>query len=382
MSFARSCHITSAHPPFDPRIFHKECISLAEAGYDVSVLCPHDRHETRKNIRIVPVGRRGGRLRRFSVLPWRIAWTALREGADVYHFHDPDLVPVGLFLKVLGQKHVVYDVHEDSSETVLSRQWIPKWGRRALSTLINVFEKLSARAFDCVVTATPHLSRRFEGCAHVIDVRNYPRFDEVPQWRPNIADAARPRLIYVGGLEDVRGTREIVRALGLLKHGPVTLELVGSFTEEAFEAELAGLPEWKHVEYLGQMPYEAVPKRLGGASIGLVCLHPLPRFLVSHPLKLFEYMAAGIPVIASDFPIWRDIINEARCGLVVDPSDPGAIAQAIDSLLDDAALARRMGAAGRAFAEAQYNWKLEEEKLLIAYDEILGQVGGRPRPAS
>lgn len=373
----RCCHLTSAHPPFDPRIFHKECVSLAEAGYDVSLVSPHDRHQTERNVRIIPVGRPGGRLRRFGALPWRIVLAALRERADIYHFHDPDLVPVGLLLKFLG-KRVVYDVHEDSAQTILSRHWIPSWARPLLSACVGRFEKLAAGAFDAVVVATPHLERSFQGCNKVSNVKNYPRIAD-SELTSDSGDVLT--FVYVGGLEEARGISEMVRALGIVsKACPATLELIGNFTEAQFESEVQQLPEWGHVRYLGRLPFETIPGKLAEAHVGIACLHPLPRFVVSYPTKLFEYMAAGLPVIASDFPLWREFVEDAGCGLLVDPLDPEAIAAAMLGLANDPAMAKGMGAAGRTFAQRHYNWKSEETKLLAAYDAVLAVSPERRGP--
>ena len=367
------CHISSVHSAFDPRIFHKECVSLARAGYDVSVICQHDCDVTEQSVRIIHLGSTRSRVRRFLLLPWSIAVVALRENADVYHLHDFELLPVGLFLKFVARKCVVYDVHEDSPKTVLSRPWIPRWARETLSVLVGFTETRIARTFDCIVTATPHLKGKFAACRYVIDVRNYPRL---------VANKAPPRehsqprqatLVYVGSLEEVRGIREIIMALGFLQpHHPVRLEIIGEFTEPRFEAEVTELPEWDHVDHLGFQRHEAIPARLAQAQVGLVCLHPLDRFRVSYPIKLFEYMAARIPVVASDFPLWRSIVEEADCGLLVDPLEPCAIAEAIRVLLDDPLSASALGTNGRTLVEHKYNWESEEIKLLAAYERILG----------
>jgi glycosyltransferase involved in cell wall biosynthesis len=129
------------------------------------------------------------------------------------------------------------------------------------------------------------------------------------------------------------------------------------------------------VDYLGWQSRREAVKLLGRVRVGLVVLHPTPAFLESYPVKLFEYMAAGLPVIASDFPLWREIVSKAEAGILVDPRNPAAIAGAIDHLLrhpDDAA---RMGANGRRAVLQRYNWSQEASKLVDLSRKIVGGRG-------
>jgi glycosyltransferase involved in cell wall biosynthesis len=150
-----------------------------------------------------------------------------------------------------------------------------------------------------------------------------------------------------------------------------TLELAGEIRPEGLIYELTKLPGWKRVEFLGYIDHDSLPTLLNGVQAGLVVLHPVPQYPEAYPVKMFEYMAASIPIIASDFPLWRQIIQEAGCGLLVDPRDSRAIARAIEYLLTHPTEAALMGKQGRHAVESFYNWEYEERKLLQLYADLL-----------
>jgi hypothetical protein len=91
----------------------------------------------------------------------------------------------------------------------------------------------------------------------------------------------------------------------------------------------------------------------------------------NYPTKLFEYMAARVPVVASDFPLYRAIVEGAGCGIVVDPTSPHAIAEAVRYLLDHPEDAQAMADRGRAAMLERYNWHASKEALLELYARVL-----------
>jgi glycosyltransferase involved in cell wall biosynthesis len=291
----------------------------------------------------------------------------------VYHFHDPELLPVGLLLRLTTCAKVIYDVHEDVPEQVLTKHWIPRALRRPAAAAVGFGEKLLARAVDAVVVATEGIAERFVRFDPVV-IRNYPSLSMLPC--PAVEERSRHRsqLIYVGGIGRLRGAFEMVQALvRVAQTCDVRLRLIGRFEPPGIGEELSALPGWKRVRMLGWLDPPAVYEELKHASIGLVCLHPAPRYIVALPVKLFEYMAAGLPVVASSFPLWKEIVEGNECGLCVDPLDPQAIAAAIEYLIAHPDKARRMGENGRRAVEEKYNWERESEKLLALYDKLLSR---------
>src|SRR5690606_22488290 len=177
--------------------------------------------------------------------------------------------------------------------------------------------------------------------------------------------------VYVGGIEEVRGAREMVHAMGLLNDVvPARLDLAGRYTPHELERQLQRDRGWPHVRYHGWAARPLVAKLLGQARAGLVVLQPTENYADGYPVKMFEYMAAGLPVIASDFPLWRRIVEDAGCGLLVDPRDPKVIAAAMRWILEHPVEACEMGQRGLQAVNRVYNWRRESEKLIALYEHL------------
>jgi hypothetical protein len=367
--------LSSVHDAFDVRIFHKECKSLARAGYGVTLIVPHGRDEVVDGVQIKAVPKTGGRISRMAKTVWQVYREAARLNARLYHFHDPELIPVGLLLRARGKK-VIYDIHEDYPQAILSKYYLRHWIRRPGSWVMERFENFASRRLSALVAATPAIAERFRGMnGRTVAIQNFPLKDEMItgwdiRWRDRPLD-----IVYAGGITAIRGIRQMVEAMGLLPEGLATkLILAGELSPPSFRHELAGLPGWGRVEMLGLISRRAVAQLFGNVRAGLVLFLPEPNHVRSQPNKLFEYMSAGIPVIASDFPLWREIVEEAGCGLVVNPLDPQAIAGAIEHLLTHPEEAEAMGRRGREAVEKKYNWASEEKKLLALYEEVLANA--------
>jgi len=361
-------HLTTVHPSFDTRIFYRQAKTLAQAGYNVTLIAQHDGNVTTNGINIKGLPKPRNRLHRMFGLTWQAFRLALKEKANLYHFHDPELLPVGVLLKIFTNAKVIYDVHEDYILQMKSKSWIPKGLRTTAGIMIDVIEKLVVKCLDSIVAATPAIAHKFPKEKTVV-VRNFPRLEELV-----FSSSARPYtqrppwVVYLGGITAIRGAVEMVEAIARVQT-EAELVLAGAFESDALRGRLAQRPGWQRTRFVGWLNRTQIADLLGQARVGLVLLAPVPRHKVAWPEKLFEYMAAGIPFVASDFPLWRQIGEGA--GLFVDPRDPDAIAQAIQWLLTHPREAQAMGERGRHLVETQYNWEHEVQELLRLYARLL-----------
>lgn len=361
----RIAHLTSAHPRNDPRIFIKQCRTLAANGYDVTLVVADGKGDAHMDgVAIADVGRLPGRLQRIVKTTRKVFDKALALNADIYHFHDPELIPAGLKLKRRG-KTVIFDSHEDVSRQLQGKPYLGPVSRRVLPALFSAYERFACSRFDGIVTATPFIRDAFLKINPVtVDINNFPIIDELAgadSW-----STKRKEVCYVGAISGIRGIRQLVEASTLLRSG-ARLNLAGRFFDPAAETEVRAHPGWQHVSDLGFLDRAGIRDVMSRSLAGLVTLLPLPNHIDSLPTKMFEYMSSGIPVIASNFPLWRDIIEGNRCGICVDPLDPHAIAAAIDHLVTHPDIARSMGERGRQAVLEKYNWGIEAARLTDFY---------------
>lgn len=380
----RIAHVSIWHTPLDVRIFQKECRTLAAAGHEVHYLVASPPAPEVDGVHFHPIPGLNGIRYAWRALPHlpEVYRAARALDADVYHLHDPHLIPVGLALKRHGST-VVYDAHEDYPRQALSIYASRLFLSGSHYLIWSLLEREARRRFDVFVAATPAITRRFPA-PKTVTIRNFPLPAEF--FRPSLDGAMIPygerahAVVYAGGITVVRGIREMVDMVGLLPPElDAKLVLMGEFKKELprLQAEVEGRPGWSRVEYLGDRPRHEVIDELARARVGLVLFYPLPNHVEAMPNKLWEYMAAGLPIVASDFPFWRMLFAEIGCGLLVDPKDPRAIASAVEWLLRHPDEAEQMGRRGRAAIEHTFNWRPEGERLLELYRDLAVRSSGR-----
>ncbi len=345
LSGRRILHLTSVHRPRDVRILHKHASAAARAGARADVLGL--REPARRAARIGA--------------GWRLVRRARREKADLYHVHDPELLPAALWLRLTARTPVVYDVHEYLGETVRTKQWLPAPIRRPLAVIVSRLERSAGAHCDAVVGVNEDLAARFAlaGAPKVRAVTNAPWGEDFPAAVP----FSDPVVLYVGGLAPVRGLEVMRTAAGLLQTPGARVVLAGP-------GEPGELPE--SVTYLGIVDHSEVPDLLAHAAVAWIPLQEHENYARAVPTKLVEAMAAGRPVVASDFGRMAGIVRQSGCGILVPAADPAAHAEAIDRLFGDPELAARMGAAGRRAFDAGLSFERQADRLTSLYAEVLG----------
>ncbi|MBN3035784.1 MAG: glycosyltransferase [Bacteroidales bacterium] len=362
------CHISTVHNSFDDRIYYRELKSLSEAGYETHLVAVHPGNETVNNINIhalPPFRGFWSRWIRGSLLAFRLA---LRTQARVCHFHDPELMFCGLLLRIMGRK-VIYDVHEDLPRQVLTKTWIRPAGLRVLlSWIIGLAEGIASWFFSGVVVVTNDIARRFPRRKTCL-VRNFPVLSLIPQ---NVAEREEDRdrfvLIYTGGITAIRGVLELIRAVGQME-GECVLWLLGEFEDPAFLEQCRNAQGWEYVRHFGKVRHDLVFPYIIRADAGVALLHPVKNYLTSLPVKAFEYLACGKPMIMSDFPYWKEFF--AGCALFTDPREPSGIGICIRQLMASPETAKALGSEGLDRIHTGWSWEKEREKLFLLYNRLL-----------
>lgn len=365
------CHITSVHPLEDIRIFKKECVSLANNGFDVTLIgCGENAFETiKENVRLVslniPVKNRFQRILKRANGVYK---KAIEIDADIYHLHDPELILYGKYLKKKGKK-VIFDSHEDVPAQILSKKWIPSPFRKVFSLLYALFEKITLNKFDALVSVTPTLSDKLRKInPNTFQITNYPFLDEaVLSINPSLDNS----IVFAGGITSQWLHKEIIQAIDRTNN--VTYNLAGGADKKYLE-ELKLLSGWSKVNFVGKIPFVQVNSFVCQSSVGMALCDYSPNVGGKTGslgnTKLFEYMMAGIPVICTDFVLWKEIVEKNNCGICVNPHDIHQISRAIIELINNKDKSREMGLNGRKLVVEKYNWTTQEKILLKMYNKI------------
>ena len=371
------CHMTSAHGVEDVRIFHKECVSLAQAGYEVYLVERGESYD-KNGVHIVGVGEiPSNRFKRMTQGARRVYETALALDCDIYHLHDPELLPYGLKLKKKGKK-VIFDSHENYTEQIKTKPYLPEAVSKAASVVYATYEKYAFSKIDGLIHTCLKLGvDPYCGmCRNIAVINNYPSKEVFNKYTPQVVKKKRS-VCYVGALSHERGITELIKAAAL---ADCKVYLAGRFTSAEYEKYVLTLPEFKsNGSYVGVLNRDEIADFIQSCEIGMATLLNVGQYNQddSLPTKVYEYMALGIPSIISKSLYNERTMDLLKVGLCVDPDDSEAIAKGMLYILNNPEMAKKMGEAGRSVVENTMNWEFEKEKLFKFYESVSALAGER-----
>lgn len=358
-------HISTAHEPEDVRVFQKECVSLADSGYSVSLLVPCESSNRVSGVDVINLPAKRGRLFRFVVLPFLAFFRALMMNADLYHVHDFELWPVAVLLRVFGKK-VVVDIHEDVPAQIIQRDWIPYFSRRILSTLANFLENNLSRFVSGLVVVDNSLYKRFMRYQeNVVIVRNYPIVEHF-KCNSEASNDEQPFNVWsLGGATDERCVDIIISASEQFQPGEIFVAggVNGSYHEFGWDKSSCS--------YVGLLDKHKVKQVYQQASVLIVMFSDLPNHQEIKSNRLYESMLAGKPVIVSNLNNWQEFINRYKCGIAVDPCSSNSLSSAIQFLRDNPDAAKEMGIRGKTAVQLELNWASQFTALNNFYQVIM-----------
>lgn len=360
--------ITTVHPRTDTRVFSRVAPFLAsDPEISLSVVVADGQGaEDRGTFVIEDIGSPGrGRLGRMTTGLILAAREILRRRPHILHLVDPELLLLAPLARSIGIA-VVYEAHEDLAADVRDKHWLPVVARPAVSVFAARTLRILLRWTDGLVANTPSIARSLHAFDPVV-IANYPVLSATPADKRADRDTVLT-CVYVGGITRIRGLTELVRAIELINQNrPAKLLLAGPVSPPAYLDELRTEPGWKRVEYIGSIPNSDVPALYARADIGCITFLPAPNHVDAQPNKMYEYMASGLPIVASDFPQWKTLIDSGPFGKTCDPTSPTSIADTVITIAEDARFARLCAERGPRATADHYNWASESRKLANLY---------------
>lgn len=366
----RVCHLSSVHVATDTRIFYRYCKHLSQ-NYEVILIAVHPKEEILQGIQIIPFRRFKNKLLRVFFTWFLMFYKAIRARAELYHLHDPELIPCGLLLRLMGKK-VVLDIHENVAEDIFDKPWIP--AKKLLYACFHFFEKVAVKTMPIILAERSYEARYKRMGADFTTVLNYV---DLPFFQPFSEPVNRKsnRIFYMGILLESRGLQQIAEALHMLKKQghAIEFDVVGELYS-SLEMQLYALPFWEEVSaqihFHGRMTLEKGYEISRQAAVGMCIIQPMKNSVGSYPTKMFEYMAIGLPQVTSDFPLYRTIVEGEGSGICVDPSDPVAISRAILEIIQNPDMAETMRQKGLRAAH-KYPWTEQMNKVFGLYGRLL-----------
>ena len=360
-------HLTSVHPAGDNRIHWRECASLAEAGFDVRLIVLGETGEvSAPGVTVISAGVQRSRLPRMMLGAWDVFRTTLAQRPKIAHLHDPELMILVPFLRLAGIR-VVVDLHEDPSLDIRDKM-LPAPVRMAGLMWYRLLLMLCRPFAGLYVVAWPH-PKAPAPADRIIEVRNYPRQGEFDLADSTAYDEREPLAVSVGSNGRDRCYAEMIEAARLLgDRGEINI--VGHTNPPNLADHMAAEITAADVRLTPRQDHDGVARVLDEAKVGLCLLYPTRQYVIAEPTKLFEYLSVGLPIVGADMGPTKEVVTRHECGILVDPKDPAAIAEAVATILRDPDLASTLRERAAA-ASSEYTWEEQADRLVTAYVRLL-----------
>lgn len=371
-------HVGYAHLYNDVRILRKECSSLAQAGYNVLYITSDkngfadvDRFNN-VEIRIIRlIDKRFLRLIHYFM---DLKHALLKEKADVYHIHEGILLPIASMLCRRG-KTVVYDMHEDTSEDL--GRYFDRFGKKIgqmARKLIERYERKTVNKCKGFIYVTPGFAQMANVKVPSAMIPNYPLLGN-----ENIDKsfeeylACNRTVCFAGGIGIIWNHENVLSAMQSFDDAKY---LLAGACSPTYMESLKKNRGWRNVTYFGRISFERVQELYAGAAVGMALLAPMlgekNKEGTLGNTKIFEFMQAGLPIVCTNFSLWKSIVDKYNCGIVVDPNNVEEIVSALKYLFEHPKEAYAMGQRAKGAIEEEYNWENEEIELKKLYKQLLG----------
>lgn len=363
-------HLTTVHPRRDTRIFYRECISLKKEGYDTYLLVADGLgNEEVEGVHVIDIGKEKSRIKNFFIGYRKIIDQVKQLQPKLVHLHDPELIVVGRKIQKMGIP-VVFDIHENIAVQILDKKYIPKLLRKPISSVYKKVEQYCIKNLHLIIAEHSYKDVYTARGKSMTIVLNMPDLDH---FRPyQTLDRGGNEIFYIGGISNERGLDVTLAALKILKNKGVTffMHYLGPISKEKLaELDLNGIQD--DIKFYGRMDSKKGFEISKSCAVGLSVLKPIKNYVGSYSTKIFEYMAIGLPVITSNFPLYKNVVEKYDCGFCIEPSSPEDLADSIVKLLHDPKLGQKMGQNGIKAVSEQFNWSFEKSKLANTYTSIL-----------
>jgi len=369
MSNVIICHITTVHHPLDTRIFSRECISLSE-NYEVRLFAPSPILEN-PNVKHLKLPNHKFLFNRIlishPVLLWKLM---IHKKAAIYHLHDPELLPLALFLNLFSSK-VIFDVHEWVEKDIPNKMLL---FHKLFIILYNWFEKLASKKLHFILAESSYEEHYKNRVSKYSVILNYPDYKAIQHHE--VTNRHSKKLFYIGNLTGNRGMKQMISIINCLKCRNENFELICiGRLDKSLKKYLTGVSDYQNVKtqihFIDYMPLTEALKFSTDCLAGMALYDDLPNHRNSLSTKMFEYMAIGLPVITSPFPAYKDIIEKNACGYCIHPDSTELLTDAVLELYNNQQLNQSMGLNGINAVKNFYNWESEKQKLLLLYNNLL-----------